>query len=282
MELHQKIGRNRIIITEPYSERVRFRRREMFASYLLKMKPNSSNTISITHDETVDHRLVGIPYYVPKYIQNFQKLDISISGMELELTNHEINAVDSKPVAYDASIFLSLKAWIESGNTKYVVVEPKLKTNNYEFKKNDERIQFLNKIYNETKLDDNRLYNDKTLSIRNDQKLILSESNLNIKIQNKYDLEFEFRNKRRNTNINLYFTKDKFSLHEKSSIKTIINKIIKSIYESRVNLRGFDIFFSKKDESNIIEDVEVINFEWAIRNLLANEESIFQIDETSR
>ena len=246
------------------------------------MKPNSSNTISNSHDETVDQRLIGIPYYLPKYIKNFQKLDISISGMELELTNHQLHAVDSKPVAYDASIFLSLKAWIESGSTKYIVVEPRLKTNNYEFEKNEERIQFLNKIYNENKLDDNRLYNDKTLSIRNDQKLILSGSTLNIKIQNKYDLEFEFKNKRRNTNINLYFTKDKFSSHETISIKTAMKKVIKSIYERGVNLRGFDIFFSKKDESISIENGTVINFEWAIRNLLANEESVFQIDETSR
>lgn len=282
MEIEQKIGRNRIIITEPYTERVRFIRREMFASYTLKLKPNSSNTISIAHDGTVDHRRVGIPYYLPKYIQNFQKLDISISGMELELTNHEVNALDSKPLAYDASIFLSLKAWVERGSTKYVVVEPKLKSNNYEFKKTDDRIQYLNKIYNEHKLDDNRLYNDITLSILNDQKLILTESNLNIKIQNKYDLEFEFRNKRRNTNINLYFTKDKFSPHETSSIKTVIKKVIKSTYDNGVNLRGFDIFFSKKDESNNIEDGTVTNLEWAIRNLLANEESIFQIDETSR
>ena len=276
MKIELTDQRNMIQLNQTYFEKIRLKNiMGLFAYYDLSIKPNDSNIISISStDKIIQEWLQHIKGKIIKFFEDLNSHEIGVVGMDLEIKNNKFHAVDSKPVAFQVTIIQSLTKVLNSVNSTRKVQKPLLKTSLYSITELTEYQRREPSDYELMTIELQGLRFDDYVLLNHSHQLNLLKSSVSTLVRPKHDISYSTsRRMHFNCKNNLFSTSYKLKFYE------IIKRIENDFAKNQKDLGEFEVFV---DYSNIDQFKESINFfldwEWSLRNLLNNENSITKVD----
>lgn len=280
MRIELTKNRNQIVIEKPYSEMVRFRRLHgLFAEFDIKIEPRKDNLFQIETDDEVAKEYINYSINGLKdYFNKLSQKEIMLIGISASIKNNKFHAVDSKPICYQIALIETLNNLINLSSTRKLVSEPTLKGKNYLITKYEDKLNLSNIDYDCCYLPKIPITQNKSIEIIGSHKLQIMDSKIQIIIESKSKY-FDSTTSRQ---IGLWFKKKQFMSAFQIRIYEIIQRIISDFKHEGLNLFGFIIYFDRLQEKEEWQDGLLVNFEWSIRNLLTNKNSIELTNEARR
>jgi hypothetical protein len=264
-----------------YSEEIFLKKQSggpgMIAICEIRLTPLETDVIEIMPDSEISNtHLEYIGKGIEQIIGELSIDQIGLFGFRLQTGKHKIHPVDSSPMAYLVAIKMFLRALI-SGNNLFerIISTPKLKSYRYEIIKGDKITPYQNLEFEEVVTPSIPKTFSKTISLASILQINQPEgSSLDDKIE--YQLESLSRIYLGNNKIRLRVRKGVISMRSMGVFLNIVNKVVEEFKDKRINLVGFLIYIKPKEsfpyERYELKELEFQRFEWALRNILNNEE----------
>ncbi len=277
MKIELTDQRNMIQLTQTYFEKIRLKNiMGLFAHYDLTIKPNESNILSISStDKTVQEWLQHIKGKIIDYFEDLNSHEIGVGGMELEIKNNKFHAVDSKPVAFQITIIQSLAKVLNSVNSRKVVNKPILQTSLYSIRELTEYQRREPADYELMTIQLQGLRFDDYVLLNHSHRLNLLESSVSTLVRPKYDISYSTTRR-----MHFNFRNDLFPLSYKIKFYEIIKNIENDFTKNQKDLGEFEVFVDYSNHDKFKENANfLLDWEWSLRNLLNNEDSIKKIEK---
>lgn len=247
----------------------------LYAYYDLTINPKENDEVIIsTDDETVKSWLATPDGKIPQFFDMLKKCEIGVGGMNIDLKNNRLHAIDSKPVCYEITLIESLRKALFSDSARKIVKSPLLNSNRYnifeftEFQSHD----YAN--YERLSIDLKGLKNDDFILLKQSNEIQILDSSIVTFIRPKYNMYYST-----SRHISLLFKNDQFADSLKLKFYQVIKMLELEFLKEQKDLGEFEIFIEFTDKEKFEKDTEfILDWEWSIRNLLANNQKLKKVD----
>lgn len=261
-----------IYLNQSYFEKIRLKNvMGLYAHYDLTISPNDSSKILIsTDDRTVQSWLVTTNGKISTFFEDLNKYEIGVGGMNFELINNKLHAIDSRPICYEISLIESIRKALNSNASNKIAKTPHIASNRYsitEFSKLQSR-EYAD--YERLRINLKGLRNNENILLKCSNNIQISKSSISTLIRPKCDMYYST-----SRHISLLFKNGQFAESLKVKFYEIVKLLEVEFVKENKDLGELEIFIEYSDQEKFENDPEFIfDWEWSLRNLFSNKDKL--------